>query len=78
MIDMQTIVFRFDLYNVLVVLFVIGLRYMDKSFDGGFMELSENAQSNEGHTNRMYAHPKCVEELKYTLDMFDRRGYFDF
>lgn len=78
LIDIQTLVFRFDLYNVLVVLFVIGLRYVDKSFDGGFMELSENAQNTEEQPTQMYVHPKCIEELKYTLDMFDRRGYFDF
>lgn len=78
LVDIQTLVFRFDLYNVLVVLFVIGLRYMDTSFDGGFMELSECAQNVNDTPAQMYSHPKCIDELKYILDMFDRRGYLDF
>ncbi|XP_037024113.1 uncharacterized protein LOC119066001 [Bradysia coprophila] len=78
LIDIQTLVFRFDLYNVLIVLFVIGLRYTDESFDGGFMELSENAQNTNGKATQLYSHPKCIEELQYILEMFDRRGYFDF
>lgn len=78
LMDMQTLVFRFDLYNALVVLFVIGLRYMGESFDGGFMELTESSQNSEENSARMYSHPKCIDDLKYLLDMFDRRGYFDF
>lgn len=82
LMDIQTVVFRFDLYNALVVLFVIGLRYLGESFDGGFMELtetaSETAQQSEEKSVQMYTHPKCIEDLKYLLDMFDRRGYFDY
>lgn len=78
LIDIQTTVFRLDLYNVLIVLFVIGLRYVDESFDGGFMELTENARGGEEKTHRMYSHPKCIEDLQYLLDVFDRRGYFDY
>lgn len=78
LMDIQTVVFRFDLYNALIVLFVIGLRYSEESFDGGFMELSENTQKSEEKSTRMYSHPKCIEDLKYLLDMFDRRGYFDY
>lgn len=78
LMDIQTVVFRFDLYNALIVLFVIGLRYSEESFDGGFMELSENTQKSEEQSTRMYSHPKCIEDLKYLLDMFDRRGYFDY
>lgn len=76
--DLQTVVFRFDLYNALVVLFVIGLRYMEESFDGGFMELTENTRNSDENSAKMYSHPKCIEDLKYLLDMFERRGYFDF
>lgn len=78
LLDIQTVVFRFDLYNALVVLFVIGLRYMEESFDGGFMELTETTHKNDEKSAQMYSHPKCIKELKYLLDMFDRRGYFDY
>lgn len=78
LIDIQTVVFRFDLYNTLIVLFVIGLRYMGESFDGGFMELTENTQTIGEKSVGMYSHPKCIEDLKYLLDLFDRRGYFDY
>ncbi|KAJ6647542.1 Scavenger receptor class B member 1 [Pseudolycoriella hygida] len=78
LLDIQALVFRFDFYNALIVLFVIGLRYMGESFDGGFVELTKNAQNGEGESATMYSHPKCIEDLKYLLNMFDRRGYFDF
>lgn len=78
LLDIQTVVLRFDLYNALVVLFVIGLRYVGESFDGGFMELTEMAHSSDENSAKMFTHPKCIEELKYVLEMFDRRGYFDF
>lgn len=25
-----------------------------------------------------YSHPECIEQLKYLLNLFDRRGYFDY
>ncbi len=78
LLDIQTVVYRFDLYNALIVLFVIGLRYMGESFDGGFMELTESARNSEEKSTQMYSHPKCIEQVKYLLDMFDRRGYFDY
>lgn len=80
LIDIQTVVFRFDIYNALIVLFIIGLRYLGESFDGngGFMELTENTQNNDEKSVKMYSHPKCIEDLKYLLDLFDRRGYFDY
>lgn len=78
LLDIQTVVFRFDLYSSLIVLFVIGLRYSAESFDGGFMELTENTQNSEEKSANMYSHPKCIADLQYLLDMFDRRGYFDY
>lgn len=78
LLDIQSVVFRVDLYNVIIILLVIGLRYFGNGYDGGFIELSENMQNDDGNTNGMYSHPECKEKLQYLLKMFDRRGYFDF
>lgn len=78
LIDIQTVVFRFDLYNALIILFMIGLRYLGESFSGGFIELTANTGNSEAKSVEMYSHPKCIEDLKYLLDLFDRRGYFDY
>lgn len=69
LLDIQTAAFRIDFYNALIVLFVIGLRYVGKS--GEYMDLVGGKES-------MYSHPECISKTKYMLDLFDRRGYFDF
>lgn len=69
--DIQLAAFRVDLYNALIVLFIVGLRYVNQSFDGGFLEATNES-------GKLYSHPECIEQLKYLLDLFDRRGYFDF
>lgn len=74
LLDIQSAVFRVDYYNALIVLFILGLRFLDKSLDGGFLEAANDCGSNA----KMYSHPECIEQLKYTLDLFDRRGYLDY
>lgn len=67
--DVQTAAFRVDWFNTLIVLFVIGLRYVSEFTD--FMSVADGQ-------NGMYSHPDCIAKLKYTLKLFDRRGYLDF
>lgn len=74
LLDIQTAVFHVDYYNALIVLFILGLRYVNTSYDGGFLEAANDSKSNA----KMYSHPECIEQLKYTLDLFDRRGYLDY
>lgn len=76
--DIQLAVFRIDVYNALIVLFILGLRYVHKSFDGGFLEVANNNELDEQGSDQFYSHPDCIKQLKYLLDLFDRRGYFDF
>lgn len=78
LLDIQLATFRVDLYSALIVLFIIGLRYISKSFDGGFVEAANEDSTDQNDTEKLYTHPKCIEELKGVLDLFDRRGYFDF
>lgn len=74
LLEIQTVAFRPDLYNTLIVLFITGLRYVNKSFDEGAHEVA-----GDGHErNELFSHPDCIERVKYLLDMFDRRGYLDF
>lgn len=70
--------FRVDLYNALICLFIIGLRYVNKFYDGGFLDVSNSERSQQNGNDKLYSHPECIEQLKYLLDIFDRRGYFDF
>lgn len=74
LLDIQLAVFQIDYYNALIVLFVLGLRYVNMSYDGGFLEAVNGSNSNA----KMYSHPECIEQLKYMLDLFDRRGYLDY
>lgn len=80
LLDIQCAAFRVDYYNALIVLFVLGLRFVKKSYDGGFMDVfddgTERGQSNVPES--FYSHPECIEQLKYLLSLFDRRGYFDY
>lgn len=75
LIDIQVVAYRMDLYTSLVILLCTGLRYMNASFDGGSIEMSKSIGEKTGG---MYSHPDCQAQLKYLLNMFDRRGYFDF
>lgn len=72
--DIQLAVFEVDLYNALIVLFIFGLRHVNQCFDGGFLEV---ATDDDTGSSQLYSHPQCTEQLKYLLDLFDRRGYFD-
>lgn len=76
LLEIQSVTFRIDFYNILLILLVIGLRYVGKSYDGGFIEMSECMQDND--ETGMYSQPECKEKLKYMLDLFDRRGYLDY
>lgn len=78
LLDIQSACFRVDLYNALVTLFIVGLRFVTQFFDGGFIEVANDEPKNKNESNNMYSHPVCVERIKYLLDLFDRRGYFDF
>lgn len=69
LVDIQLAAFRVDYYNALIILFILGLRYVNTSFDGGYMDAAKE---------KMYSHPECIEQLKYTLDLFNRRGYLDY
>lgn len=72
LLEIQVEAFRTDFYNALITLFIIGLRFLSKSFDGGFIEVVNDKD------NHLYSHPECISEMKNLLNIFDRRGYFDF
>lgn len=76
LLDIQVESFRTDFYNALLVLFIIGLRFVNKAFDGGFLDVVSD-QRTDG-IGKLYSHPECIKQLKYLLDIFNRRGYFDF
>lgn len=79
LLDIQSACFHVDVYNALIVLFIVGLRFVNKFHDGGFIDVAANKdRANENENSKLYSHPECIEQLKYLLDIFDRRGYFDF
>lgn len=71
LLEIQTAAFRVDLYNALIVMLVIGIRYVGISTE--FTALVDGST-----VDRMFSHPECINKLKYILNLFDRRGYFDF
>lgn len=73
LLEIQVESFHTDFYNALAVLFIMGLRYLNKSLDGGFLEVADGNDSNQ-----LYTHTECIRQVKILLDIFDRRGYFDF
>lgn len=76
--DIQVVAYRMDLYTALIILFITGLRFLDTSFEGGSIEVSKSIQNSEEGSDGMYSHPECQRQLKYLLDIGDRRGYFDY
>lgn len=77
LLDIQVIAYRMDFYTAFAVLLCTGLRFLDTSFEGGSIEMSKSIDSGE-QSGGMYSHPDCQRQLKYLLDLTDRRGYFDF
>lgn len=71
LLEIQMAAFRMDWYNILIVLLLIGVRYVAKSDE--FMNLVDGQKFSE-----MYSQPECILRMKYLLNLFDRRGYFDF
>lgn len=78
LLEIQVESFRTDFYNVLITLFIIGLRFLNKSFDGGFLEVVTDKEPNANNSIQLYSHPECIRQMKNLLKIFDRRGYFDF
>lgn len=76
--DIQVIAYRMDFYTALVILLCVGLRFLDTSFEGGSIEMSKTIQNGGEEKGGMYSHPECQRQLKYLLDLTDRRGYFDY
>ncbi|XP_031628478.1 uncharacterized protein LOC116344183 [Contarinia nasturtii] len=74
--DIQSACFRIDFYNALIILFIVGLRHINKFHDGGFIDVLNN--NNNDNSSGLYTNPACIGQLKNLLDIFDRRGYFDF
>lgn len=76
--DTQLTFFRVDVYSALIALFIVGLRYVNKFHDGGFIDIANDENESGKETDKLYTHPDCIQQLQYLLDIFDRRGYFDF
>ncbi|XP_055298054.1 uncharacterized protein LOC129566290 [Sitodiplosis mosellana] len=78
LLDIQSDCYRIDLFTTLIILFIVALRFVDKFHDGGFFDVVNGDQKDGNTSDKLFSHPECTEQVKYLLDMFDRRGYFDF
>lgn len=76
LLEIQIESIRTDFYNALLILFIIGLRFINESFEGGFIEVVSDERAND--SGKLYSHPECIKQMKLLLDIFDRRGYFEF
>lgn len=71
LLEIQLAAFHVDFYSALIILLLIGIRYVSKS--GEFMNLVDGDGFSE-----MYSQPEGIAKWKYMLKLFDRRGLFDF
>lgn len=78
LLEIQIEAYRTDFYNAMICLFITGLRYLTKSFNGGFIEVANDEQTDENDHGKLYSHPECIKKMKVLLNIFDRRGFFDF
>lgn len=76
--DIQLACFGKNFYTSLLTLFIVGLRFINKFYDGGFLDVLDTDQKDVNDNSTLFSHPESVEQVKYLLNIFDRRGYFDF
>lgn len=76
--DIQLACFSKNFYTSLLTLFIVGLRFINKFHDGGFLDVLNTDKKDVNKNGMLFSHPESVQQVKYLLNMFDRRGYFDF
>lgn len=62
-----------------ITLYIVGLRNMEISYGDIVSKILDPDDSNENQRYRMgfFSNQKCVNEMRYLLKFFDRRGLLD-
>ncbi|XP_055308222.1 uncharacterized protein LOC129572304 [Sitodiplosis mosellana] len=76
--EMQSTFFGVDLYNALAVLFIIGIRYKNTVPSDGSLEVANSSEKTNDDNTKLYSNPEYIKHMKYLLEIFERRGYFEF
>lgn len=64
-------------HSILLSLYIIGLRNMEKSDDDIFLKFLDDSEISQKYRVDFFSNEKCLGELKYLLKIFDRRGILD-
>lgn len=65
-------------HSALISLYIIGLRNMKATHDDIFIKFLDTSEESQKYRIEFFANQKCIDELKYLLKFFDRRGYLDY
>lgn len=76
--DIHTSLFRPGIYSALFGLFVIVLRHLKKVRGDGFLcWITFDDVEDKKYRIEVFSNPECEEALKYLVDYFYRKGYYD-
>lgn len=75
--DIQVSFLNGGLYSALYGFFITGLRFSEETNGDGLLPFISNSKSDEEFRFRMYSNPDCEQSLKFLLNYFDRKGFFD-
>lgn len=64
-------------HSTLLALYIIGLRNMEAGHDDIFLKFLDESTEAEQYRIDFFSNHKCMNELKYLLKFFDRRGSLD-
>lgn len=75
--DIHISLFNPGVYYALFSIFVIVLRHLNKTRGDGFLCWTTDDIEDKEYRTEMFSNPGCEKSLKYLLDYYYRKGYFD-
>lgn len=64
-------------HSTLLTLYIIGLRNMESSHEDVFLKFLDDSEGSEKYRIDFFSNQKSMDQLKYLLTFFDRRGCLD-
>lgn len=75
--DIHASLFIPGVYYALFSIFVIILRHLKRARGDGFLCWMSDDADDKAYRTEMFSNPDCEKSVKYLLDYYYQRGYFD-
>lgn len=75
--DIHVAMLNRGFHITLISMYIIGLRNMDATHGDILLKFMDTSDENQKRRLNLFSNQKCIDELKYLLKFFDRKGLLD-